>query len=220
MEALVQRLQIPSKTNIPLPGLSTLRTRAAAVQLDPGVLDEVLSVMKTKGKDLTEMDKLCVLCFDEVYISQGIEINRKEERKVGSHKTVQLRMARGVFKPWRQPIYYNYDQPLTSGILKGTIEKLYDVGCTVIAATTGLGSTNSAVWDELHIGITDDIKCCFPHPRNEDLKFFVFADPPHLLKLIRNNLIDTGFHFENKFLNKQCLEEVLLLNKSLRFHIN
>ena len=43
---------------------------------------------------------------------------------------------------------------------------------------------------------------------------FVFADPPHLLKLIRNNFIDSGFYYKNIFINKRCLEEMLILNKN------
>lgn len=91
---------------------------------------------------------------------------------------------------------------------------MYDAGYTVVALTTDLGPTNSAVYNSLNVGIGEGQNCFFAHPSNDNLKVFVFADPPHLLKLIRNNFIDSGFHYEEELLNKECLEELLLLNKS------
>ena len=82
------------KRNMRLPGLSTLQTQAAAVNMQPGVLETVLSIMKSKRDQVTEIERLCVLSFDEVYISQEIEIDRKEEQKIGPHKTVQFGMIR------------------------------------------------------------------------------------------------------------------------------
>ena len=80
--------------------------------------------------------------------------------------------------------------------------------------TADLGSSNSAVWKSLNIGITEDKNCFFTHPNNDDLKVFVFADSTHLLKLILKHFIDSGFNYQEKFLNKKCLEELLLLNKN------
>lgn len=182
------------KKNMPLPAFSTLRKRAAAVDMSPGVLETVLSNMKNKSDEVSDIERLCILSFDEVYISQNIEIDRKEEQKIGPHKTIQF--------------------ALTADIVNETIKKLYDAGYTVVALTSDLGPTNNAVHNSLNIGVTEDKNCFFVHPSNDNLKVFVFADPPHLLKLIRNNFIDHGFHYEGEFLNKDCLEELLLLNKS------
>ena len=101
----------------------------------------------------------------------------------------------------------------TADIINETIEKLYSAGYTVVAVTTDLGSSNYSVWNLLDVGIADDRNSYFVHPSNDELKVFVFADSPHLLKLIRNNFFDSGFHFEETFINKVCLEELLLLNK-------
>lgn len=50
------------------------------------------------------------------------------------------------------------------------------------------------------------------HPANSSLKIFFFADIPHLLKLARNNLLDSGFTIHGNNINKTCLEELLTLN--------
>ena len=197
---------------MPLPALSRLRNRAVAIDMRPGVIAPVLSVLESIGKNMTEVEKLCVLCYDEVYISQHIEIDKKEEKRIGPHKTVQFGMIRGLFKRWKQPVYYNFDQPLSTDIINETIAKVYDAGFTVIAMTTDLGSTNSRLWSLLNIGAMSDNKCYFIHPRNKDLKVHVFADSPHLLKLLRNRFLDSGFYLAGMFLNANCLKELLALN--------
>jgi len=44
------------------------------------------------------------------------------------------------------------------------------------------------------------------------MKIYFFADVPHLLKLARNNLLDSGFTINDNHINKTCLEELLTLN--------
>lgn len=73
---------------MPLPAFSALRKRAAEIDMSPGVLEAVLSIMKSRSDEVAEIERLCVLSFDEVYISQNIEIDRKEEQKIGPHKTI------------------------------------------------------------------------------------------------------------------------------------
>ena len=92
------------------------------------------------------------------------------------------------------------------------VGKLYDVGYTVVDITTDLGPTNVGVWSSLNIGTEVGENCWFPHPKNDDLKIFVFNDPPHLLKLLRNNFIDSGFYYDNILLTKECLEQMISYN--------
>jgi len=57
-------------------------------------------------------------------------------------------------------------------------------------------------------------QCFFLHPSDENLKTFVFADAPHLIKLSRNNLFDSGFIVDGQLLTKQILEELVALNSN------
>ncbi|CAI6350802.1 unnamed protein product [Macrosiphum euphorbiae] len=61
----------------PLAALSTLRTWAAKIVLEPGILTSVVNLMKHKGETMTENEKLTVLSFDETYLS------KKRENKFG-----------------------------------------------------------------------------------------------------------------------------------------
>lgn len=64
-------------------------------------------------------------------------------------------------------------------------------------------------------------KYFFEHPADKSLKIFVFADAPHLIKLLRNNFIDYGFLVGGKILNKRILKELVALNsKDLKIAFN
>lgn len=178
--------------------------------------------MEIKG-DLITAEKLTVLTFDEVYISNKIDIDRREQKIYGSHKTCQVVMARGLFSKWKQPFYYDFSKPMTKEILFIIIEALYKIGYIVIAMTNDMSPTNVKLWRELTIGITtvNKVECFFLHPSNFDLKVFVFADIPHLIKLLRNNLMDSGFKVDNEILDKSLLEELLQLHsKDLKIAFN
>lgn len=88
-----------------------------------------------------------------------------------------------------------------------TIHQLYSAGFTVVAITSDMGSGNMSLWSELNIGYQKD--CYFKHPSNDLLQIFVFADIPHLLKLLRNHFLDQGFIYKNKIINKECVDTLL-----------
>ena len=191
------------KKNYPLPALSTLRKYASNVKLEQGVIQEAMTVMKLKSKNVTSRDRLCSLFFDEIHLSGEIEIDRKNEQRVGPAKTAQVGMIRGLASTWKQPVYYKYDQKLTKTIIEDVIGQLYDAGYTVVSLTTDMRTSNIAVWNDFNIGIDNGNKNYFVHLRDHTLKIFVFADPPHF------HFVDSGFHVNNKHLKKDVLEELL-----------
>jgi hypothetical protein len=67
-----------TKRNMPLPGMSTLRKWAGSFCFEPGVLKPVMDHMKLKSSQLPSIEKLAVLSFDEIHISQQIEIDKKK----------------------------------------------------------------------------------------------------------------------------------------------
>jgi len=66
---------------------------------------------------LSITDKLAVLTFDEVYISNKVDLERREQKIYGPHKSCQFVMIRGVFGNWKQPIFYEFSQQMTKSIL-------------------------------------------------------------------------------------------------------
>lgn len=70
---------------IPLPALSTLRKWVASFNIDAGILNEVMLIMKYKGKNMTELEKATIICFDEIHLSNQMAIERRQERVIGPH---------------------------------------------------------------------------------------------------------------------------------------
>lgn len=70
-----------------------------------------------------------------------------------------------------------------------------------------LGPTNIRLWNSLGIA-TDNTH--FDNLACDTRKVFVFADAPHLIKLIRNHFLDYGFDLqENGKVNSECVREVI-----------
>lgn len=191
--------------------MSTLRIWAQKFDMRQGVLNDVLAIMKNKAEKMSEFERLTVIIFDELYISNQISINRKEEEVVGPHKTTQVMMARGLFSKWKQPVYYKFDTPVTKEVLNDVITKLFECGFTVVATTSDLGSSNQKLWKSLNIGTDEKQKCFFIHPSNDQYRIYVLADSPHMMKLARNHIIDHGFLYHGIHITTKCLQLLLQL---------
>lgn len=112
---------------IPLPCLITLHNWVSSFNVFPELLKEVLNIMSTKERNLSAIEKLTVLTFDDVYVLNKLDIDRKQQKVYGSHKTCLFIMARGLFYNWRQPIYYNFDTSMSQDILFTVIQHLYNI---------------------------------------------------------------------------------------------
>ncbi|XP_077270191.1 uncharacterized protein LOC143901639 [Temnothorax americanus] len=122
--------------NVPLLCVQTLRNWSAHFNVKPGILKDVIQIMQSKGGGLLMIEKLTVLSFDELYISNKVDLERREQKIYGLHKTSQFVMARGLIGNWKQPIFYDFDQPMTKEILFEIITRLQEVGYTVVTSAT------------------------------------------------------------------------------------
>jgi len=208
---------------IPLPCAATLHNWVASFNIPPGILTDVIKIMFDKGNNLSTIEKLTVITFDEIYISNKLDLERREQQIYGPCKTCQFVMARRLFKKWKQPVYYNYDEPMSREILFAVLQHLYRIGYIVVAITYDMGPSNMKVWRDLNIGINisdrsdnniivAEKQCYITHPSDKSLKIYFYADVPHLVKLARNNLFNSGFCLKGNFVNKSCLEELVKLN--------
>jgi len=114
-------------------------------------------------------------------------------------------MVRGLYSDWRNPIYYEFDDPMKKEVLLSTLAELKKANFDVVAVTSDLGPTNQGFWnDEMHVSHE---KPWFVNPATGE-KVFFFADAPHLIKLVRNHLIDQGFKL-NKLEPRDEVENVV-----------
>nr|CAH7720027.1 unnamed protein product [Callosobruchus chinensis] len=127
-------------------------------------------------------------------------------------KSCQTVMIRGLVPNWKQPIYYHFDQPMVKYVLLKIICKLFEANFIVVAIVSDMGTGNVALWRELNVG--HDKKCHFAHPCDDSLKIFVWADVPHLIKLMRNHLIDHSFYVDDYIINKDYFQALLKLSST------
>jgi hypothetical protein len=81
-----------------------------------------------------------------------------------------------------------------------------EVRTDVVACVSDCGASNMGLWKEL--GINAD-NTSFEHPITKN-NIYMFADASHLLKLIRNWLLDVGFVLEDKSVtNKTPLQALV-----------
>lgn len=137
----------------------------------------------------------------------------------------QVFMLRGIMKKWKQPVAYNFCNATTSAadivrLYKDIVTKCYDVGLTVVASVCDQGATNvrairmlleesrGIYMRNLERNENDTLESfnniiLLPKTKsNEDgcleeryNMIVPIYDPPHLLKSIRNNLLQKNLKF-------------------------
>lgn len=189
-----------------LPGISTLQKWASNIDLRHGLLHDVFQIMKIGGETMTRIEKVVILSFDEMKVDSLYEYDQKNDEVIGPHSYMQVVMARGLFKQWKQPLFIEFDKKITKDILDSIIIALHNINYEVVACVSDCGRGNVGLWREL--GITPE--CTFyTSPVNKN-KIYFFADAPHLLKLIRNWLLDSGFTLGNgQIVNKAPLVSLI-----------
>ncbi len=90
---------------IPLPSETTLQEWTRNFICRPGILPEVLHIMRTRSTQVTPLQRLCVLCFDEINVDARISYDKGLDQIFGSLSNVQVVMVRGLAHTWKQPIY-------------------------------------------------------------------------------------------------------------------
>jgi hypothetical protein len=200
---------------IPLPAASTVRKQLARFPLEEGLATSALEIMKAKGKRMTPLQRATELTFDEVYISSTMVYDPVSDQVLGPFSKTQVIMAQGIFGRWKSVVYFQHNEDVTPEILSNVIQELHKSGFPVHSITCDMGQENRNLYSALGV---DDKNPSFPHPVTGH-QIACFHDAPHLLKLARNHLVDTGMTLNpNDPVTKQrhATKEPLLemLNKS------
>jgi len=202
---------IRMKNLFPLPAVSTLKNWVKNFKCKPGLQKEILNILKTKiDAETSPLAKLAALSFDEMEIAKCYEYDPTFDSIYGPHKKLQLAMVRGICQNWKQPIFFNFDDPMKLDLLFRIIICTESQGIQIWAIAFDLG--NSGLLNEL--GVSTE-KPYFPNPFDPERPIFAFPDAPHMMKLLRNHLIDQGLTFANGVeVTKRDLEDILSKDKS------
>ena len=180
----------------PVPSISTLRQWVRKFSCRPGILTDVLVILKKQvSSEVKENYKLAILCFDEIEIQKKFEYFQAEDRIFPAHKKAQVAMIRGLCHDWKQPVFFDFDTPMTEHLLRDIILRIEETGIEIWAMVCDAGPTNQGLLNCL--GITK-ASTSFPNPADVSREIFAFFDIPHLLKLIRNHILDSGIDIDGK----------------------
>lgn len=190
------------KRGLPLPAPRTLKRYAAAVHLQPGFLEPVLSVLSKNAEN--GIGKYFTLSWDEMKVKQCYELDHSRKRVLRPVDQVLVMMAKGLCTNWQQVVYYNFDKLPTKELIATILGKLENCGLVPVATVCDLGTKNVATLNELGISAA---KPFFESPSGN--KVFAFADTPHLLKLLRNHFLDTGFISYGNYIGPKPVSKLL-----------
>lgn len=84
-------LYMRNTLHLPLPAISTLQKWAAKFEMKPGLLKDILVLMKIAGTKMDKFDRVSVLSFDEVKVQEIYEYYKKYDEILGPYKNMQVR---------------------------------------------------------------------------------------------------------------------------------
>jgi hypothetical protein len=178
----------------PLPSQRTLQRRIEHLKFSPGLLQEVLNVMKVKVNTMVEEERRCVILIDEMAITPKLDFDpstglvlgkptipssNKIFEEVATHGLVY--MLAGVTSRWKQVVGYQFTgKSFDAGFLREDIENIISKDSLI---------QNSA-----------------PHPLDPTRKLYFNPDAPHILKNLRNHLTNgQKITISDEFVKKNAL---------------
>ena len=209
-----------------LPSKRTLLRTLQRTNIVPGFNSQIFDALKVRVDTFDEKDRQCVIVFDEMSLKSYVEYNPQgdfieglenfggtnQTKKVANHALAF--MVRGLASKWKQPLCYF----LTSGpvsaqdlqsLVKSCVEKLPGIGLSVKAMICDQGSNNRSFVETL-----EKVSLAKPYIIYGDEKVFVFYDPPHLLKNIRNNFMKHGFLYNGVPIQWQYIVQFYTFDKA------
>ncbi|NWR60116.1 THAP9 transposase, partial [Bucorvus abyssinicus] len=125
------------------------------------------------------------------FVDLGAGVIDADEAPLASEAIIV--MAVGISSPWTAPLGYFFVNSMTgyllAQLLRQTINKLNDIGITVLAVTSGATACGAETARALGIRIDPErIQCTFRHPPGSARSITYFFDICHALQLIRNAL--------------------------------
>ena len=201
---------IRQKKLLPMPSLSTLKIWVKKLNCQPGMQVDVLKIMKSKIEaETSPLAKLAALSFDEMEVAKCYDYDQETDQVFGPFKKLQLAMIRGICHNWKQPIFYEFDSQMKADLLFRIIISVESHGIQVWTIVFDLG--NVGLLNEL--GVTPE-RPFFINPFDPTRPIFVNPDAPHMLKLLRNHLLDQGFTFDGFTITRNDLEEILTFDSA------
>ena len=210
--------------NVILPGPSTIRRWIGQSKFLPGFSKLFFSHIQKKFESSDYKEKACTVCFDEMYIKEFIEYSKEFDfiegfedlghygRTNKSANCVLVFMAQGIYSQWKFPIAYflahsGVNKTILKNLIIDVLQKLFEVGLCPKIIVCDQGTNNQSTLKSLNI--SEDSPFFFINNN----KIFSLFDVPHLLKSVRNNLINACYIKDNKIISFDDIKKTYELDK-------
>jgi len=235
-----------------LPHYKTLSKWYKTIDAEPGFTSESFEMLKKRNKYL-EKNICCSLVLDEMSLRQHVEwVNDKvyglvnvgnavNDENMGYAREVLVFMIVAINESWKVPLGYFFVNSLNSekkaNLINHCLQLLEDCKITVTNITFDCCPTNLTMakilgckFDFQNYSKENEKKLILQTKiRNENT--FIFPDPSHFVKLIRNTFAEKGvllddrneeinFNYLRKLNELQEKEGLHLCNKINKRHIN
>ena len=169
---------------------------------------------------MEDTEKYCSIRIDEMSVKATLSYNVYHDKIDGFEnmgsigcgqgigKQALVFLATGLFSSWKQPLGFFISKSVTSGdklwfLLEEWLSLVNEIGLSVKSVVFDQGTSNQKLVKLLNV--TFD-KPYFVHVNK---KVFVFYDPPHLLKSIRNNLQHRDIMLDGHTISCKYIEDKL-----------
>jgi hypothetical protein len=200
-----------------LPSRKVLTELLHRIPFNEGINEEIIKTLADSARKIKPHDLYCSLIFDEMSLAPHLSHDKKKDAIRGfvngratptfaDHATVF--MLRGLHRKWKQPVSYFFVQASMTAAelcknLKIVIRRVLEAGFKVVTTVCDQNATNVSAINMLKTESMNDFKRQGLEYRSmgffvEGCKVIPLYDPPHLLKGVRNNLLDSYAHFHWK----------------------
>lgn len=199
----------------PLPSKTTLQRRLENIAFSPGILKDLLPSLHSKVKMLNEEEREDVLLLDEISITPVLDYDSSSEMIIGrptvpsangsfenlaTHALVF--MIAGMSTRWKQIVAYHLtDNSFCPKIIKKFLFDLIysceNLALKINVIISDMSGNNQALLQQcgIIVGRHSVTTNSCDHPCASTRKLFFMLDALHILKNIRNHLVE-GLKFK------------------------
>ena len=199
-----------------LPNHRLIQEWSSSVDCNPGYLTETTNLLKNLASTNPSY-RTGHLIVDEMTLMEKSVYNPSTQQYEGhvDYGTGRINdqlatdalviMVVGSTGYWKYPISYAFTRKVTASALSdliiNCITMLHDVGINVLSVTSDAYSSMWSAMKKLGCDLKyPNTDVTFPHPCVENQKIYYIPDPPHMLKLTRNDLSENR-EFKGPFTN-------------------
>ena len=193
-----------------LPHPRYIRTWYSKINEDHGFTRCAFAALAAQVKVDTAKNRgtICTLMLDEMAIRKHIQFgfvdvgNGQQDDSAPMAKDALVLMVVSVNASWKIPVAYflmdGMSGPERANVIRECLLRLHATGVQVVSLTCDGPSCHFSMFNDIGADLslnTSTFQTSFPHPSDTSIRVNILLDACHMLKLVRNTLVDRGVLF-------------------------